>query len=99
MKGPVTTIINPEDDQEKEFAFDYSYWSHDGFETDDTGYNEAGGAPSQFGAHYASQNQVYDHLGKSMLANAWDGYNCTMFAYGQTGSGKTHTMQVRNFEM
>ena len=50
MKGPVTTLINPEDQQEKEFAFDYSYWSHDGFETDDTGYNEAVPGTSKFGA-------------------------------------------------
>ena len=32
MKGPVTTLINPETQEEKEFAFDYSYWSHDGFD-------------------------------------------------------------------
>jgi len=41
MKGPMTTLINPENQDEKDFAFDYSYWSHDGFETDDTGYNES----------------------------------------------------------
>ena len=91
MKGPVTTIINPDDDVEKDFAFDYSYWSHDGFGTDDTGYNEAGGAPSAFNAEYASQKTVYDNLGITMLNNAWGGYNCTMFAYGQTGAGKSYS--------
>lgn len=50
MKGPITTLINPENQDEKEFAFDYSYWSHDGFETDDTGYNESVPGSSQFGA-------------------------------------------------
>ena len=91
MKGPVTTIINPDDGVESDFAFDYSYWSHDGFDTDDTGYNEAGGSPSAFNAAYASQKLVYDNLGSTMLNNAWDGYNCTMFAYGQTGAGKSYS--------
>ena len=31
MKGAVTTLINPETQEEKDFAFDYSYWSHDRF--------------------------------------------------------------------
>ena len=91
MKGPITTIVNPEDQQEKEFAVDFSYWSHDGFETDDTGYNESLPGSSAFGATYASQKTVYDNLGVSMLNNAWDGYNCTMFAYGQTGAGKSYS--------
>jgi len=30
MKGAVTTLINPETQDEKDFAFDYSYWSHAG---------------------------------------------------------------------
>jgi hypothetical protein len=50
MKGPITTLINPETQDEKEFAFDYSYWSHDGCETDDTGYNESVSGSSKFGA-------------------------------------------------
>ena len=50
MKGPITTLINPETQDEKDFAFDYSYWSHDGFETDDTGYNESVPGSSAFGA-------------------------------------------------
>ena len=31
MKGAVTTLINPETQEEKDFAFDFSYWSHGGF--------------------------------------------------------------------
>ena len=50
MKGPMTTLVNPETQDEKDFAFDYSYWSHDGFETDDTGYNESVPGSSAFGA-------------------------------------------------
>ena len=29
MKGAVTSLINPETQEEKDFAFDFSYWSHD----------------------------------------------------------------------
>jgi hypothetical protein len=70
-QGPQTTIINPADGVEKDFAFDYSYWSHDGFQTSSDGYNDKGGPPSKFGATYASQRDVYDHLGVAMLENAW----------------------------
>ncbi len=38
--------------------------------------------------NYASQTTVYNDLGKSVLDNAWEGYNTSLFAYGQTGSGK-----------
>ena len=92
MKGPVTTIINPEDDSDKEFAFDYSYWSHDGFIVDENGYNTSKGAePSKFGGVYADQQAVYDSLGAQVLENAWAGFNCCLFAYGQTGSGKSYS--------
>ena len=52
MKGPVTTLINPETEEEKEFAFDYSYWSHDGMDTldepePDLGYPGGGCARSR----------------------------------------------------
>ena len=33
--------------------------------------------------------KVYNDLGKTVLDNAWDGYNTSLFAYGQTGSGKS----------
>ena len=35
------------------------------------------------------QMRVYDDLGKGVLANAWAGFNTSLFAYGQTGSGKS----------
>lgn len=31
-------------------------------------------------------------MGKEILDNAWEGYNCCLFAYGQTGSGKSYSM-------
>ncbi|XP_041827701.1 stAR-related lipid transfer protein 9 isoform X2 [Melanotaenia boesemani] len=42
--------------------------------------------------HYASQEEVFQDLGVSVLSGASEGYNVCLFAYGQTGSGKTHTM-------
>eukprot|EP01059_Diplonema_ambulator_P002994 TRINITY_DN1264_c0_g1_i1.p1 TRINITY_DN1264_c0_g1~~TRINITY_DN1264_c0_g1_i1.p1 ORF type:complete len:927 (+),score=425.52 TRINITY_DN1264_c0_g1_i1:379-2781(+) len=38
------------------------------------------------------QNEIYESIGSSCLANLFDSYNSCVFAYGQTGSGKTHTM-------
>ncbi|XP_041668155.1 stAR-related lipid transfer protein 9 isoform X2 [Cheilinus undulatus] len=42
--------------------------------------------------HYASQEEVFQDLGVSVLSGASEGYNICLFAYGQTGSGKTYTM-------
>uniref|UniRef100_A0A4W4H4V9 Kinesin-like protein n=1 Tax=Electrophorus electricus TaxID=8005 RepID=A0A4W4H4V9_ELEEL len=42
--------------------------------------------------NYASQEEVFQDLGVSVLAGAAEGYNVCLFAYGQTGSGKTYTM-------
>ena len=91
MNGPTTYITNPDDGNEKDFNFDYSYWSHDGFIVDENGYNTSKGAePSKFGGVYADQQAVYDSLGAQVLENAWAGFNCCLFAYGQTGSGKSY---------
>ncbi|ESO99159.1 hypothetical protein LOTGIDRAFT_69828, partial [Lottia gigantea] len=38
------------------------------------------------------QLKVFNDLGKGVLENAWQGYNCSLFAYGQTGSGKSYSM-------
>lgn len=35
---------------------------------------------------------MFDELGRGVLDNAWNGYNCSLFAYGQTGSGKSYSM-------
>ena len=38
MVGNQTIISHPKTNEERKFAFDYSYWSHDGFKTDSSGY-------------------------------------------------------------
>ncbi|XP_063992810.1 kinesin-like protein KIF13A isoform X2 [Diachasmimorpha longicaudata] len=42
--------------------------------------------------NFASQEVVFDALGRDILDNAFQGYNACIFAYGQTGSGKSYTM-------
>jgi kinesin family protein 13 len=41
---------------------------------------------------FASQEVVFDSLGRDILDNAFQGYNACIFAYGQTGSGKSYSM-------
>uniref|UniRef100_A0A1I8GX08 Kinesin-like protein n=1 Tax=Macrostomum lignano TaxID=282301 RepID=A0A1I8GX08_9PLAT len=86
MDGTQTVITDPASGQDKKFAFDYSYWSHDGFTEQANGYF----APAS--AKYADQQKVFNDLGRGVLDNAWEGYNCSLFAYGQTGSGKSYSM-------
>ena len=74
--------------QPRPFTFDYSFWSHDAFKTDDIGYTIKDSEDS----NYADQEHVYNELGKQVLDNAWSGYHCCLFAYGQTGSGKSYSM-------
>ncbi|XP_011475268.1 kinesin-like protein KIF1B isoform X15 [Oryzias latipes] len=84
MQGNTTTILNPKAPKEpaKTFSFDYSYWSHTTPED-----------PS-----FASQNRVYNDIGKEMLEHAFEGYNVCIFAYGQTGAGKSYTMMGKQEE-
>nr|XP_046253872.1 kinesin-like protein KIF1B isoform X7 [Scatophagus argus] len=84
MQGNTTTISNPKAPKEpaKTFSFDYSYWSHTTPED-----------PS-----FASQNRVYNDIGKEMLEHAFEGYNVCIFAYGQTGAGKSYTMMGKQEE-
>ncbi|KAG5463329.1 MAG: kinesin-like protein KIF1C-like protein, partial [Olpidium bornovanus] len=42
--------------------------------------------------NYASQDAIYNDLGRELLDHAFEGYNTCIFAYGQTGSGKSYTM-------
>ena len=35
---------------------------------------------------------MFNDLGAGVLANAWQGYNASLFAYGQTGSGKSYSV-------
>ncbi|XP_076019452.1 kinesin-like protein KIF1B isoform X3 [Genypterus blacodes] len=84
MQGNTTIISNPKAPKEpaKTFSFDYSYWSHTTPED-----------PS-----FASQNLVFNDIGKEMLAHAFEGYNVCIFAYGQTGAGKSYTMMGKQEE-
>ena len=40
----------------------------------------------------ATQEAVFDSIGRQCVVSLLDGYNSTIFAYGQTGSGKTYTI-------
>ena len=40
----------------------------------------------------STQDEVYKNIGQSLIKNALNGYNNTVFCYGQTSSGKTFTM-------
>eukprot|EP00928_Gymnodinium_smaydae_P093679 TRINITY_DN7798_c1_g1_i2.p1 TRINITY_DN7798_c1_g1~~TRINITY_DN7798_c1_g1_i2.p1 ORF type:complete len:380 (-),score=88.69 TRINITY_DN7798_c1_g1_i2:100-1239(-) len=86
MNGP-NTIITDAMGNEKAFAFDESFWSHDDFYTDDQGYCKANP-----GGRYCDQQHVFDTFGKRVLDNAWEGFHCCLFAYGQTGAGKSYSM-------
>ena len=70
MQGKTTTMINLEETgvAPKTFTFDFSYWSHDGFEMDDAGISVAAG-----GSNYASQRDVFNDLGQGVLNNAYEG--------------------------
>ena len=37
----------------------------------------------------ATQQKVWDDIGAGLLADAFKGFNVSLFAYGQTGSGKS----------
>lgn len=76
QEGPVTIITDPNSQKERSFTFDYSFWSHDNFDTNEQGYL----VPTS--DKYDDQQKVYNALGKQVLDNAWDGYHCCLFAYG-----------------
>lgn len=58
MNGNSTTITNPDDSSDvRKFAFDYSYWSHDGAEKKEDGYF----APKP-GSNYIGQVQKKNKL-------------------------------------
>lgn len=78
--------MDPVTEQERPFTFDYSFWSHDGF------YIDENGVAIKQDEKYWDQASVYDALGRQVLDNAWQGYNCCLFAYGQTGAGKSYSM-------
>lgn len=93
MHGPQTVlkanpVTQPKEPAERNFAFDYSYWSFDGFKEEENGYLSPDGPISK----YADQKKLYDDLGAGILDNAFKGFNCGLFAYGQTGAGKSYSI-------
>ena len=98
MRGATTRLLHPDTGKPSEYTFDFSYWSHDGFEANGAGYLSAAKPPASTHreapalVEYASQDNVYSDLGRSMLESAWSGFNCCVFAYGQTGSGKSYSI-------
>ncbi|XP_022241347.1 kinesin-like protein KIF28P [Limulus polyphemus] len=93
MEDATTFLSNPDtpNEEPKKFAYDFSYWSHDGYIEQDNGYCTADDSHPN-GRKFADQAKVYEDLGRSVLNNAWEGYNSTLFAYGQTGSGKSYSV-------
>ncbi|GIZ04984.1 kinesin-like protein KIF28P [Caerostris extrusa] len=87
-KPRFSTIPTRPSEDPKKFAFDYSYWSHDGYRETSNGLIVSDENHPN-GEKYCDQLTVYNDLGKGVLHNAWDGYNSTLFAYGQTSSGKS----------
>jgi kinesin family protein 1 len=87
MEGPTTTITDPTGrGPPRPFTFDYSYWSFDGFDVDESGVC----VPTD--PKYADQRRVFNDLGVDVVKNAFLGYNAAIFAYGQTGSGKSYSI-------
>jgi hypothetical protein len=72
----------------RQFVFDHSYWSHDGFRVLENGYL----APMPDGI-YADQKRVFDDLGRQMVQNAWAGYNCT-YSKGINRENKIMTLMA-----
>lgn len=75
MSGNTTTLVDPKG-RKRDFAYDYSFWSLDGYEEEDNGVLKG------TGDKYADQDYVYNTIGRDMLENAWKGYHCCLFAYG-----------------
>ena len=57
--------------------------------------NVAGGGKFHFDSVFpetATQQNVFEKVGNTLMEDTFKGYNSSIIAYGQTGSGKTHTM-------
>lgn len=65
MQDPTTILKSFNGEAERKFTFDYSFWSFDGFETQEDGFMKA------TGNKYADQTQVFNKIGKKILDNAW----------------------------
>lgn len=61
------TTITDDDGNKRDFAFDYSFWSHDGFRTRSDGYAE----PEE--PRYVDQRAIYNEVSFNTSSNilAW----------------------------
>ena len=84
--GNTTVIKDLSSGNSRDFTFDYSFWSHDCFDTTPEGLYVKNSDK------YADQQYVFEKVGIEILDNAWLGYHCCLFAYGQTGAGKSYSM-------
>jgi hypothetical protein len=78
MKDKTTVLINPRDRSQKEhqFSFDYSFWSHDGFEELENGYLYP------IDDRFIDQKKIFREVGEDILRNAW-------YTIGDAGTGLT----------
>jgi len=66
-----SVILSNRYGRETTFTYDYAFWSFD----------------KETKNEFASQETVFNALGKPLLDNVFQGYNVCLFAYGQTNSG------------
>jgi hypothetical protein len=71
------------------FTFDDVFWSNSDIPLKATDVDDEGREGVK---EYASQESVFESVGRPLVDNALMGYNSALIAYGQTGSGKTHTI-------
>eukprot|EP00758_Cryptobia_borreli_P007123 Tbor_TRINITY_DN5250_c0_g3::TRINITY_DN5250_c0_g3_i1::g.16646::m.16646/K17914/KIF13; kinesin family member 13 len=60
------------------FSFDECFWSNKDIQEEDK--------------EYASQETLFEKVGRPLVENALLGFNSSIIAYGQTGSGKTYSI-------
>lgn len=67
MENNTTILINPRDRSQKEYqyTFDYSLWSHNGFEELENGYLYP------IDDRYIDQKKLYKELGADIIHHAW----------------------------
>jgi hypothetical protein len=76
--GNSLVISNIHTKERTDFSFDNCYWSVDG---------------SQPNNPRATNNHLWEDIGKEALQCAVEGFNSCIFAYGATGSGKSYSIR------
>lgn len=70
MQGNSTTVKDPDTSFGQERTFSYDY----------SYWSHDENSPN-----FASQETVFNDIGRLIINNAFEGYNTSLFAYGQTG--------------